>query len=59
MRKPAEKIIAHLDPDPCDLIPGYLKSRRKDIKTIIQSIENTDFDKTRMFGHSMRGSGCG
>jgi hypothetical protein len=59
MRKQAEKIIAHLDPDPCDLIPGYLKSRRKDIKTIIQSIENTDFDKTRMLDHSMRGSGCG
>jgi hypothetical protein len=59
MRKPAEKIIAHLDPDPCDLIPDYQKIRRKDINTINQSIENTDFDKTRMLGHSMRASGCG
>jgi len=29
MRKPAEKIIAHLDPDPCDLIPDYQKIRTK------------------------------
>ena len=59
MRKPTEKIIAHLDPDLRDLIPGYLKNRRKDIKTIIQSIETTDFDKIRMLAHSMRGSGGG
>ena len=59
MRKPKEKIIAHLDSDLRDLIPSYLKKRQKDIKTITQSIETTDFDKIRMLAHSMRGSGGG
>jgi hypothetical protein len=59
MRKPTKKIIAHLDPDLRDLIPGYLKNRRKDIKTITNSIKIADFDKIRMLAHSMRGSGGG
>ena len=59
MRKQTEKIIAHLDPDLCDLIHSYLKKQQKDIKTITQSIETTDFDKIRMLAHSMRGSGGG
>ena len=59
MSKPTEKIIAHLDSDLRDLIPSYLKKRQKDIKTITQSIETTDFDKIRMLAHSMRGSGGG
>ncbi len=59
MRKPTEKIIAHLDPDLRDLIPGYLKNREKDIKIITKSIKIADFDKIRMLAHSMRGSGGG
>jgi len=59
MRKPTEKIIAHLDPDLRDLIPGYLENRQKDIKTITNSIKTADFDKIRMLAHSMRGSGGG
>ena len=59
MRKQTEKIIAHLDPDLRDLIHSYLKKQQKDIKTITQSIETTDFDKIRMLAHSMRGSGGG
>ncbi len=59
MRKPTNKIIAHLDPDLRDLIPGYLKNREKDIKTITKSIKVADFDKIRMLAHSMRGSGGG
>ena len=59
MRKPKKKIIAHLDPDLRDLIPGYLKNRHKDIKTITKSIKTADFDKIRMLAHSMRGSGGG
>ena len=59
MRKPAEKIIAHLDPDLRDLTPRYLRNREKDIKTIIQSIETTGFDEIRILAHSMRGSGGG
>jgi len=30
----SEKIIAHVDPDLADLIPGYLANRKKDIAAI-------------------------
>lgn len=59
MKKPAEKIIAHVDPDLSDLIPGYLQNRQKDIKTINKALETSSFDKIRTLGHSMRGSGGG
>ncbi len=59
MKKPEEKIIAHVDPDLRDLIPGYLKNRKKDITTIKKALKATDFAKIRVLGHSMRGSGGG
>ncbi|MBT3365800.1 MAG: Hpt domain-containing protein [Nitrospina sp.] len=59
MKKPAEKIIAHVDPDLRDLIPGYLENRQKDITTIKKALSASDFDKIRVLGHSMRGSGGG
>jgi HPt (histidine-containing phosphotransfer) domain-containing protein len=59
MKKPTEKIIAHVDPDLRDLIPGYLKNRQKDIATIKKALEASDFAKIRVLGHSMRGSGGG
>ncbi|MBC8287120.1 MAG: Hpt domain-containing protein [Nitrospinae bacterium] len=59
MKKPVEKIIAHVDPDLSDLIPGYLQNRHKDIKIITESLKTADFNKIRMLGHSMRGSGGG
>ncbi|MZH42166.1 MAG: Hpt domain-containing protein [Nitrospinae bacterium] len=59
MKKPDEKIIAHVDPDLSDLIPGYLQNRRNDVKTINEAIKTSNFDKIRTLGHSMRGSGGG
>jgi HPt (histidine-containing phosphotransfer) domain-containing protein len=59
MKKPAQKIIAHVDPDLRDLIPGYLKNRHKDIAAIKKALITADFDKIRVLGHSMRGSGGG
>ena len=59
MRKTKKKIIAHVDTDLQDLIPGYLDNRQKDVTTIIKSIKKADFEKIRMLAHSMRGSGGG
>ncbi len=59
MKKPAEKIIAHVDPDLRDLIPGYLENRQKDITTIKKALKTADFGKIRVLGHSMKGSGGG
>ena len=54
-----EKIIAPVDPDLRDLIPGYLKNRQKDITTIKNALKAADFGKIRVLGHSMKGSGGG
>ena len=59
MKKPAKKIIAHVDPDLRDLIPGYLENRQKDITTIKNALKAADFAKIRVLGHSMKGSGGG
>jgi HPt (histidine-containing phosphotransfer) domain-containing protein len=59
MKKPAEKIIAHVDPDLRDLIPGYLENRQKDITSIKNALKAEDFARIRVLGHSMKGSGGG
>ena len=59
MKKPAEKIIAHVDPDLRDLIPGYLENRLRDLTTIKNALKAADFAKIRVRGHSMKGSGGG
>ncbi len=59
MKEPTKRIIAKVDPDLRDLIPGYLSNRQKDITTINQALRESDFNKIRVLGHSMRGSGGG
>ena len=54
-----KKIIAHVDPDLRELIPGYLQNRRKDIKSINTALKDSDLKKIRTLGHSMKGSGGG
>jgi hypothetical protein len=51
MRKPIDKIIAHLVLKLRDLIPGYLKNWQIDIKTIIKSIGTAHFDKIFKLAH--------
>ena len=53
------KIIAHVDHDLADLIPGYLVNRKKDIAAIYDSLEKKDLETIRIIGHSMKGSGGG
>jgi len=53
------KIIAHVDRDLEDLIPGYLENRQKDIKSILVSLGREDYENIRIIGHSMKGSGGG
>ena len=54
-----KKIIAHVDPDLRELIPGYLQNRRNDIKAISTALKDADLIKIRTLGHSMKGSGGG
>ncbi|MCX8022677.1 MAG: Hpt domain-containing protein [Syntrophorhabdaceae bacterium] len=54
-----KRIVLTIDKDLEDLIPIYLENRRKDIKTILSSLEKDDFETIRTLGHSMKGSGGG
>ena len=54
-----ETVLVKIDPDLEDLIPGYLRNREKDIKTMTDALETGNFDTIRILGHSMSGSGGG
>ena len=53
------KFIAHVDPDLCDLIPGFLARKRSDARTILSGIsaEHIDFEILSGIGHKLKGEG--
>ena len=56
---PGGKIIVHVDPDLEDLIPGFLKSRQKDVKSLLAAVEQNDYETIEALGHTMKGDGGG
>ncbi|MDD5095186.1 MAG: Hpt domain-containing protein [Dehalococcoidia bacterium] len=54
-----EKITIIVEKDLEDLVPGFLKNRRTDVKSMTEALAQGDFDKIRVLGHSMKGSGGG
>jgi len=54
-----EKILIQGDPDLEELIPGFLRNRKKDIGLINQALTENDFKTIRIIGHSMKGAGGG
>jgi HPt (histidine-containing phosphotransfer) domain-containing protein len=57
--KQNEKIIVHADEDIADLIPGFLKNRRRDVETLKEGLQNNDYESIQILGHSMKGVGGG
>ena len=57
--KPVERIQANLDERLRSIIPHYLEGRRRDILAISTALDNGDYERIRMLGHKMRGSGAG
>ncbi len=55
----SDQIVIEADEDLEEIIPGYLLNRRKDIETILEALDKEDFEKIRIAGHSMKGSGAG
>jgi HPt (histidine-containing phosphotransfer) domain-containing protein len=53
------KIVAMVDEDLQDLIPGYLDNRLKDIDALLASLDQGDYETIRSIGHKMKGSGGG
>lgn len=54
-----DKIIAHVDIELKELIPGFLENRRKDIQSILKALDQDNYETARVLGHSMKGSGAG
>jgi PAS domain S-box-containing protein len=54
-----EKIVAHVDSDLKDLIPGYLKAMHNDINRIREAVKVKDYETVKMVGHTLKGSGGG
>ena len=46
-----------IDPIVLSLLPGYIKSRRLEIFQLQRLLAENAFDKIRLIGHNLRGSG--
>lgn len=57
--KEGGKIIVHVDEEIEDLIPGFLKNRRKDVETLHEALTSGDYETIRTLGHAMKGAGGG
>ena len=54
-----EPIVVRVDRELQDLIPGYLGNRREDLHLIASYIDAGEYEKIRVLGHKMKGSGGG
>lgn len=54
-----ERIIVSGDPELATLIPFFLDNRRKDVCIIKQAMAHADYERIRIMGHSIKGSGGG
>lgn len=52
-------ISIRVDPEIAALVPGFLANRHKDIVSLLDAVNQGDFETARILGHSMKGSGGG
>jgi len=52
-------VIAHIDSDLSDLIPGFLANKRSDASVILSALSSghIDFDTLARIGHKLKGEG--
>ena len=55
----SEEIVVSVEEDLEDIVPGYLKNRAGDVTAIESALEAGEYDKVRVIGHSMKGTGGG
>jgi HPt (histidine-containing phosphotransfer) domain-containing protein len=54
-----DRITVSIDRDLEDIVPIFLANRRKDVRTLRESVQRKDFETIRMLGHRMKGDGGG
>jgi len=57
--KQGEKIIVQVDAELEDIIPVFLENRYKDIKSMLESLKQSDYESIQILGHNMKGAGGG
>ena len=62
MTKPVrcEKIkttVVYVDAEIKDLVPIFLKNQLEDVNSIVKACDQSDYEKIRILGHNMKGSG--
>jgi HPt (histidine-containing phosphotransfer) domain-containing protein len=53
------RIQVHVDADLQEIVPGFLANRNKDLEVIRDALAAGDYERIRVAGHSMKGSGGG
>ena len=53
------RVIAHVDSDLTELIPGYIENRWQDSQVIVACVELNDYETIIVLSHDMKGSGGG
>ena len=51
--------IVKVDASLSDLIPGFLKNRRKDVIMLHEALKKSDFEVVEIVGHRLRGNAGG
>ncbi|HEX4595219.1 MAG TPA: ATP-binding protein, partial [Bryobacteraceae bacterium] len=52
-----EKNVVMVDARLRAVVPGYLESRRRDVQSILEALERSDYETIRDMGHKMSGTG--
>ncbi len=57
--EPEDENVVYVDDEIKDLIPKYMERKVQDSKTILDALDQGDFDTIRIKGHTLKGSGGG
>lgn len=49
-------LLADVDPDLKDLVPGYMHNRRSDLQSAIDALRIGDYPRLQRIGHNLRGT---
>jgi len=52
-------ITVTIDPDLEEIVPVFMRNRRRDVDTLRGALDESDFKTVRLLGHRMKGDGGG
>ena len=49
--------VVCIDAEIADLVPIFLRNQLEDVECIVEACEQSDYEKIRVLGHNMKGTG--